>query len=296
LNLAMCEQLDLIGRTAELARTFGIDFFSVLTRGSQYRVESLLVRLAHTNNFIMPSPSREQVGSQPAMEAIPLVMEPESRLYGSPVVVLDFQSLYPSQIIAYNMCYSTCVGRTAHARAGGQPVRLGVTQYSYPVGAVLPTATSGGGAAAAAAAAVAAAAGATITCSPPHSSSPPSSSPTSDNAAAQEAATAAGAAATKPGRAAHAGSSSSSSTCAATPDNLIICPNGVAYVPPEVRPGVLPRMLSEILNTRIMIKGAMKRAPQQDKVLHRVLNARQLGLKLIANVTYGYTAAGFSGR
>ena len=28
----------------------------------------------------------------------------------------------------------------------------------------------------------------------------------------------------------------------------------------------------------------------------QVLNARQLALKLIANVTYGYTAAGFSGR
>ena len=32
------------------------------------------------------------------------------------------------------------------------------------------------------------------------------------------------------------------------------------------------------------------------QVLQRVLNARQFGLKLIANVTYGYTAAGFSGR
>jgi len=26
------------------------------------------------------------------------------------------------------------------------------------------------------------------------------------------------------------------------------------------------------------------------------MNARQFGLKLIANVTYGYTSAGFSGR
>jgi hypothetical protein len=32
------------------------------------------------------------------------------------------------------------------------------------------------------------------------------------------------------------------------------------------------------------------------QVLQRILNARQFGLKLIANVTYGYTAAGFSGR
>ena len=31
-------------------------------------------------------------------------------------------------------------------------------------------------------------------------------------------------------------------------------------------------------------------------VLQRVLDARQLGLKLLSNVTYGYTSAGFSGR
>lgn len=61
LNLAVLEQLDLIGRTAELARAFGIDFFSVLSRGSQYRVESMMARLAHTQNYLLPSPSKEQV-------------------------------------------------------------------------------------------------------------------------------------------------------------------------------------------------------------------------------------------
>lgn len=45
----------------------------------------------------------------------------------------------------------------------------------------------------------------------------------------------------------------------------------------------------------LQVKGAMKRAPASAKVLLRCLNARQFGLKLIANVTYGYTAAGFSG-
>jgi DNA polymerase zeta len=36
--------------------------------------------------------------------------------------------------------------------------------------------------------------------------------------------------------------------------------------------------------------------PSQLQVLRRVLDARQLGLKYIANVTYGYTSASFSGR
>ncbi len=54
-------------------------------------------------------------------------------------------------------------------------------------------------------------------------------------------------------------------------------------------------MLEEILKTRIMVKQSMK-AYKNDKALLRLLNARQLGLKLIANVTFGYTSANFSGR
>ena len=54
-------------------------------------------------------------------------------------------------------------------------------------------------------------------------------------------------------------------------------------------------MLEEILNTRIMVKQSMK-AAKGDRALMRLLHARQLGLKLIANVTFGYTAANFSGR
>lgn len=62
-----------------------------------------------------------------------------------------------------------------------------------------------------------------------------------------------------------------------------------------VRRGVLPSMLEEILDTRLMVKQSLK-VHQQDKALSRLLHARQLGLKLIANVTFGYTAANYSGR
>ena len=37
-----------------------------------------------------------QVAEQDSLTCLPLIMEPEGRLYTSPVVVLDFRSLYPS--------------------------------------------------------------------------------------------------------------------------------------------------------------------------------------------------------
>ena len=58
-------------------------------------------------------------------------------------------------------------------------------------------------------------------------------------------------------------------------------------------------MLEEILETRVMVKTAMKNNNKNEipnKALNRKLDARQLGLKLISNVTYGYTSASFSGR
>ena len=54
-----------------------------------------------------------QVARQPAMECLPLVMEPESRFYSDPVAVLDFQSLYPSMVRA-----------PASGRAGSRPGHL----------------------------------------------------------------------------------------------------------------------------------------------------------------------------
>lgn len=43
-TLELLNQLDLIGRTCELAKLFGIQFFEVLSRGSQFRVESMMLR------------------------------------------------------------------------------------------------------------------------------------------------------------------------------------------------------------------------------------------------------------
>lgn len=72
-------------------------------------------------------------------------------------------------------------------------------------------------------------------------------------------------------------------------------PCGAIFVKSAVREGVLPRLLREILEARLMIKQSMK-LYKNDKLLQRILHSRQLGLKLMANVIYGYTAANWSGR
>ena len=62
---------------------------------------------------------------------MPLIMEPLSAFYNSPLVILDFQSLYPSVMIAYNYCYSTCLGRVRNFK--GQN-KFGVTDLKIPPG------------------------------------------------------------------------------------------------------------------------------------------------------------------
>jgi DNA polymerase delta subunit 1 len=41
-----------------------------------------------------------------------LVFEPFSGFYDRPIAVLDFSSLYPSIMIAHNLCYTTIVPST----------------------------------------------------------------------------------------------------------------------------------------------------------------------------------------
>jgi DNA polymerase zeta len=72
-----------------------------------------------------------QVGKQNAAECMPLIMEPVSAFYNSPLVVLDFQSLYPSIMIAYNYCYSTCLGRITNFKGRG---KFGVTELHQSPG------------------------------------------------------------------------------------------------------------------------------------------------------------------
>jgi DNA polymerase zeta len=70
-----------------------------------------MCRVTKKFNFLLFSASKYQVWNQSILEYIPFVKEPPKNFFYSPVIVLDFQSLYPSIIIAHNICYSTCLGK-----------------------------------------------------------------------------------------------------------------------------------------------------------------------------------------
>ncbi|XP_066587967.1 DNA polymerase zeta catalytic subunit isoform X2 [Prorops nasuta] len=217
-TLKILYHLDIIGRTSEYAKLFGIQFYEVFSRGSQFRVESMMLRLAKSFNYIPVSPSINQRANMRAPEFLPLILEPKSIYYTDPLIVLDFQSLYPSLIIAYNYCFSTCLGKIENI-GETDPYVFGATTLRVGKKTVLRL-----------------------------------------------------------------------------KGKVNVSPCGVAFVDETVRKGILPRMLAEILNTRLMVKESMKLYSSDNRALQRVLDSQQLGLKLIANVTYGYTAANFSGR
>lgn len=215
-NFELLETQNIISQTIEQARLIGIDFYSVFYRGSQYKVESFLIRLCKSEHFILFSPSKRQVRDQKSLECIPLVMEPSSGFYKSPLLVLDFQSLYPSIVMAYNYCYSTMLGRLESMDTKSN--EIGTTTLDIP-----------------------------------------------------------------------------NDLLSLISDYITVSPNGIVFVKKELRQSTLAKMLKDILDTRFLIKETMKELSEEEDLLN-MLDNNQAALKLLANVTYGYTSASYSGR
>ena len=82
-TLKMLEKLDVIKRYCQFARVVGIDLFSVFTRGSQYCVESIILRVTKMKNYILFSPSKKEVSSQHPPKILPLVIDPIAGMHST---------------------------------------------------------------------------------------------------------------------------------------------------------------------------------------------------------------------
>lgn len=97
----------------ELARVTGIPFNDVLTRGQQVRVISQLYRAAGDKGYLIPAMRSE--GTDEQYEGA-TVIEPSRGYYDAPIATLDFASLYPSIMMAHNLCYTTLLDKATIER------------------------------------------------------------------------------------------------------------------------------------------------------------------------------------
>jgi DNA polymerase delta subunit 1 len=100
------EKLMCLFNLTEMARVTGVPITFLFTRGQQIKVASQLYRKAKDHNLVIPV---ERKGSNDGQYEGAVVIEPTRGFYRDPVATLDFASLYPSIMMAHNLCYSTLV-------------------------------------------------------------------------------------------------------------------------------------------------------------------------------------------
>ena len=191
LPMRLLEKLLCMYNYIEMARVTGVPIPYLLTRGQMIKVASQLFRQARANNFVIPNFSRAHQGDDGVAFEGATVLDPTTGFYTTPIATLDFASLYPSIIIAHNLCYSSLLSPAQASQLD--------------------------------------------------------------------------------------------------PESVTKTPTGHFFAKSNLRPGLLPLVLQDLLSAR---KRARKElAAATDPMVKMVLNGRQLALKISANSVYGFTGA-----
>lgn len=155
LPIRLIEKLMVVFQYAEMAKVSGVPLSYLLSSGQQIKMLSLLYRNCRETKLLIPYRAKAgaaQVRETEDGEEVDLegatVLEPLRGYYSEtqPVATLDFSSLYPSIIIAHNLCYSTLVQGddldvgyynmmvAAGSGGAGAPGRIAEDQTETPVG------------------------------------------------------------------------------------------------------------------------------------------------------------------
>jgi len=110
LPLKLMEKLLCMYNYIEMARVTGTPINYLLNRGQMIKVVSQLLRKARQLDFVMPT-----IKSQPSDDKFEgaTVLDPITGYYEKPIATLDFASLYPSIMMAHNLCYTTLLSPEA---------------------------------------------------------------------------------------------------------------------------------------------------------------------------------------
>jgi DNA polymerase delta subunit 1 len=103
----LMDKLSVVVNYIEMARVTGVPVSFLITRGQQIKVFSMILRKCMKEKLLVPTLKKS--GASDAGYEGATVLDPVKDYYQDPIATLDFASLYPSIMQAYNLCYSTIV-------------------------------------------------------------------------------------------------------------------------------------------------------------------------------------------
>lgn len=114
LPLRLLEKLMCVINYMEMARVTGVPLSCLLSRGQQIKVMSQLLRKAKEQDLLLPA---HKVETGDEYEGA-TVIEPVRGYYDVPIATLDFASLYPSIMMAHNLCYTSLLNPQSIQKEG----------------------------------------------------------------------------------------------------------------------------------------------------------------------------------
>tara|TARA_B100000427_G_scaffold134593_1_gene111896 strand:- start:1720 stop:4395 length:2676 start_codon:yes stop_codon:yes gene_type:complete len=130
----LCTLINLL----EMAKATWVPLCYLVERGQQIKVFSLLTKKAREMGFMVPTISWGQysaVGYEGAT-----VLDAQKGAYYTPITALDFEGLYPSIMMAHNLCYSTLVMDSKYEDIPGIKYEtFGFYKFAQDVPSLLPS-------------------------------------------------------------------------------------------------------------------------------------------------------------
>ncbi|KAI8780966.1 DNA polymerase delta catalytic subunit [Biomphalaria glabrata] len=108
LPLRLLDKLMCVINYMEMARVTGVPLPFLLSRGQQVKVMSQILRKAKEQHLVLPA---QKVETGDEYEGA-TVIEPIKGYYDVPIATLDFASLYPSIMMAHNLCYTSLLNES----------------------------------------------------------------------------------------------------------------------------------------------------------------------------------------
>ena len=134
----LLSKLSILVNLLEMAKATWVPLCYLVERGQQIKVFSLLTKKAREMGFMVPTISWGQYSAEGYEGAT--VLDAQKGAYYRPITALDFEGLYPSIMMAHNLCYSSMVMDSKYENIPGVTYEtFGFYKFAQDVPSLLPS-------------------------------------------------------------------------------------------------------------------------------------------------------------